>query len=340
MVSDSGKKDINAKGGILGRPVKLLIYDDRSSPEKARVIYLRMLTKEGVDFVLGPYSSSIAREIVPLVEKYHFPTLVFGAADCIWAGRPRYIFGINTSEQRWESAILAFLARHEIDRIGILVDRECMSLGVAKGLKKWAHRFNQTVLMDEAVNVRELGKQVRRAEERGVQGLVHWGYVENAVKIRKALAKVGWYPMIYCSQIAPSLDEYRRILGPLADYSVGTSVWEPSIGNRYPGGKRFVEQFRQTCSTMPSYHAAVGFAAGEILAAAISAAGTTEREKVRNELSVLDMVTIVGRYGVDVNGRQIRQQPLIIQLQEGKKKILQPKDLSNGTLLFPPEARP
>ncbi len=162
----------------------------------------------------------------------------------------------------------------------------------------------------------------------------------GAVRVRKTLDEVGWYPGVYYSQIAPSLDEYHRILGPLADYSVGTSVWEPSIAKRFPGGRRFVEQFRREYRTTPSYHAAMGFAAGEVLGSAVAGVGTINREKIRNELSVLDMVTIVGRYGVSANGRQVRQQPLIIQWQDGRKKVLEPKDLSDGKLLFPPEARP
>ena len=66
------EKDINAKGGVLGRPVRLLIYDDRSSSQKAREIYQRMLTEERVDFVLGPYSSTIGKEIAPIVEETPF----------------------------------------------------------------------------------------------------------------------------------------------------------------------------------------------------------------------------------------------------------------------------
>ena len=52
-------------------------------------------------------------------------------------------------------------------------------------------------------------------------------------------------------------------------------------------------------------HAAMGFAAGEVLAGAIAAAGTIDRETVRKELSVLDMATVVGCYGVDTNGRPV-----------------------------------
>ncbi len=331
------EKDINAKGGVLGRPVRLLIYDDRSSSQKAREIYQRMLTEERVDFVLGPYSSTIGKEIAPIVEEHRFPTLLLSAADAIWAGRPRYVFGMHTSEQRWVSAILIFLARQGIDKIGILMDKTFVRMGMPKGLDKWARRLNQSVLMNETLNVRDVEKQVRQARDLGVQAVIHWGYIANAVRVREALDAVGWYPRVYFSQIGPSLSEYHRILGPLADYTVGTSVWEPSIAYCFPGGKQFVEQFRREYGRTPSYHAAMGFAAGEVLAGAIAAAGTIDRETVRKELSVLDMATVVGCYGVDTNGRQLRQRPLIIQWQDGKKKVLSPGSMCNGQLQYRPE---
>ena len=335
------EKDINAQGGLLGRPVEILIKDDQSSPERAHDIYERMLSRGEVDLVLGPYSSAIGRAIAPVVEDHRCPTLFpLSAADSVWNGAPRYAFGMNTSERRWISAIFAFLARHGIEKVGILVNKRLFAMGVPNGAEKWALRLDLKILVKEALNQQNVEKQLLRAKDLGVQAVIHWGYMADAVLLRRTLNELNWYPKLFVSQIAPALDEYHRILGPLANYSVGASVWEPCIASCYPGGTQFVEAFQREYDAIPTYQAAAGFAAGEVLAAAINEARSIDREKVRKELGVLDTVTIIGRYGVDAKGRQLRQRPLIIQWQDGVKKVLWPKDVSNGKLQFPTEQEP
>jgi branched-chain amino acid transport system substrate-binding protein len=335
------EKDVNDRGGLLGRPVKLLIYDDHSSPDDAKAIYQRMLTQERVDFVMGPYSSSISQAIAPIVEQYRYPTLLpLAAAHSIWDDRPKYVFGMHTLGRRWTSATFAYLALQEIKRVGILVNERLFHMGDPKDTDKWARRLDISIPMKEMLDPKRLQEQIQRARDLDVQALLVWGYMDDAVMVRKSLDKVGWYPKVYFSHIAPSLEKYHGMLGPLANLTVGTSVWEPTSAGIYPGGKQFLDAFTRKHGILPSYHAAMGYAAGEVLAQAISQAGTTDREAVREKLVEMDMITIVGRYGLDARGMQVRHRPLIIQWQEGKKKVLWPKSMSNAELQVEPEERP
>lgn len=335
------EEEINKKGGIRGRSVKLVVHDDRSSPQEAAKIYRQMITKEGVDLVLGPYSSGISAAIAPIVEQYHYPTLLpLAAADYIWANSPKYVFGMHTSARRWARAILAYLALHEIKRIGLLASDSLFALGVPKAADKWARRLSLDIVLRERLDPDRLDEQVQRARDLDVQALLVWCYLDGAVMVRKALDRVDWYPQVYFSHIGPALEKYHEILGPLADLTVGTSVWEPGRAELYPGGREFVERFEAKYGTKPSYHAAMGFAAGEVLARALLQAGDIDREVVRNKLANLDMITIVGRYGVDSQGMQVRHSPLVIQWQDGKKKVLWPRPLGNAHLQFRSEERP
>ena len=328
-----GKETSIARGVSSVDRVKLLIYDDHSSPQEAVKIYDRMLTKENVDLVMGPYSSTIGSAVAPIIERHRMPTLFpLAAADAIWASRPKYVFGMHTCARRWISAVLAFFARQGVERVGILVNEELFKLGTPRETNKWAKRFGQKILMKEVPNPQHVGEQIDRARKLEVEGLIVWGYMDDAVTVRKAMARADWYPQIFFSQSAPALPDYQRRLGPLANFTVGTSVWESSIAQLRPGGKSFIEAFRQEYKTEPVYHAAMGFAAGQVLAKAISRAGTLDREKIRHELAALDMVTIVGRYRVDYRGMQVRRSPLIIQWQEGQKRVIWPEALSNGQL--------
>lgn len=69
------EKDVNRKGGILGRKVNLTIYDDKSDPLIAKSLYEYLITKDKVDLIFGPYSSEITEAVLPVTEKYGYPLI-------------------------------------------------------------------------------------------------------------------------------------------------------------------------------------------------------------------------------------------------------------------------
>jgi len=260
--------------------------------------------------------------------------------ESVWEANSRYIFGVNTPERRWTRAIFTVMVGCHVDTLVILVDKALMDLGSPLGARKWAGRFGMKILFLESVNRQDPAEQLRRARDAGAHAIVVWGYFDDAVAVRRALAEIGWTPRLFFSQVAPALEKYGKVLGDLADYSLGCSIWEPDIGRHFPGGVEFLESFREEYKREPSYHAANGYAAGTILAEAISRAGSTDREKIREVLSALDMITLIGRYGVDERGVQMRQRPVIVQWQNGRKMVVWPEPLSTAPLVFPPGSKP
>src|SRR6516165_2610884 len=61
------EEEINAKGGLLGRPVKLVYYDDQSNPSTVPGIYTKLLDVDKVDLVLGPYATAQAAPAMPVI---------------------------------------------------------------------------------------------------------------------------------------------------------------------------------------------------------------------------------------------------------------------------------
>jgi ABC-type branched-subunit amino acid transport system substrate-binding protein len=79
------QNEINEKGGLLGRPVEIIIEDDESDPEKAREIYRKLIFEDKVDLVFGPYSSRITAAVLPIVDEAGYPLLAAGASsDRLW----------------------------------------------------------------------------------------------------------------------------------------------------------------------------------------------------------------------------------------------------------------
>jgi branched-chain amino acid transport system substrate-binding protein len=61
---------VNRAGGLFGRPVELIIHDDRVGPGLAAVLYERLIAEERVDAVLGPYGSSHTEAVAPVTERH------------------------------------------------------------------------------------------------------------------------------------------------------------------------------------------------------------------------------------------------------------------------------
>ena len=97
---DIWRDDINAKGGLLGRPVELMIYDDQSAPANVPNIYTKLIAVDNVELLLGPYGTNFVAPALPTViqnnkltisftaiginDKFHYPKILLDGVG--WAG--------------------------------------------------------------------------------------------------------------------------------------------------------------------------------------------------------------------------------------------------------------
>ena len=85
----------------------------------------------------------------------------------------------------------------------------------------------------------------------------------------------------------------------------------------------------------PSYDAAGGYAAGQVIEAAVRLAGTTDRTKVRDELAVLKFRSILGNYRVDPSGLQTAKSTYLVQWQDDHISLVYPPDVARWKLVYP-----
>src|SRR5580693_10108390 len=69
------RDDVNAHGGLLGRPVELVYYDDQSNPTNVPGIYTKLITVDKVDLLLGPYATNMAAAAVPVIMQHNMTTI-------------------------------------------------------------------------------------------------------------------------------------------------------------------------------------------------------------------------------------------------------------------------
>ena len=330
------ERDVNRKGGILGKPVKVTIFDDKSDPQLAKELYQSLIVHYLVDLVLGPYSSEITSAVTSVTEHHRFPLLASGAAaDSLWRADHKYLFGIFVTSKKYTVGFLELLAVSGINRIAIVAGNDLFSRDIEAATRKWANRFQLEVVFSERYRSGSAGieESIRAAQRSGAEALMVAGHFHDSVDARRALKKIGWNPKAFYATNGPALDRYAEAVS--ARYANGTfttSQWEAVFP--YPGAREFALSFYETHGMAPSFHAASAYAAGQILEAAIRKTKSFDREKIRKALYDLDTITIIGRYGVEPNGKQVRHFTTTVQWQNGKRETVAPTELTTANPLW------
>ncbi len=142
---------------------------------------------------------------------------------------------------------------------------------------------------------------------------------------------------MYFASIAPALPKFVEELGSAAEYVVGLSQWEPKPILGHPGIKEFIENYERRFGKTPNYHAAGGYSALQIFAAAVKRAGSFDPEKVREALTSILVYTIRGPYKANEQGFSAPIEALTIQIQKGERVIVSPAHQAEAKFLPMPK---
>ena len=329
------EKNINARGGIVGRPVKVIVRDDHSDPEIAVAIYRELVQKERIDFLFAPYSSLITEAVLPVADAYDIPMLIAGAAaDRLWEQGYRNAIGVYTPASKFALGFLELLVLNDLDRVVIVHADDPFSVDLATHIQKWAPRFALKIL--DVTPFRkgspDLTSVALKAREKQAQALMVCGHMDEAVNMVKALKRIDWRPDALYASVGPALQGFLDRSGPDAEGVFATSLWEPRAN--YPGARQFNQAYIDAYHEAPGYHAGLAYAAGQVLEKAVNRVGSVNRKKVRSALFSLDTMTIIGRFGVDKTGKQVRQHTFIIQWQNGIKELVWPDQIKTAEPIF------
>ncbi|MCI0529161.1 MAG: ABC transporter substrate-binding protein [Nitrospira sp.] len=142
-------RHLNAKGGLLGRPVELLIYDDQSDPQTSVNLYQQLINQDKVDLVLGPFSSPIAIVASTVTEKLRYPMITLAASEEVWNRGYRYVFGIYPPAMRYLDGALAIAKQQGLQRIALINENTVMTHSVALGTIEEVQEMGLQIIFHE-----------------------------------------------------------------------------------------------------------------------------------------------------------------------------------------------
>src|SRR5918995_799264 len=306
----------NAAGGLLGRPVRMVLYDDQSDPATGARLYERLLTEDQVDLILGPYSSSVTQAVAQVTERAGQPMLAAGAsASDIWARGYQYVFGVYSVAEDYFKIIVLDIA-------------PAQGYTTAAGIEVLVNE----VYPAEATDVSSVLTRVRDANP---DMLIGGSYLPDSVLITRQSKELGVNPKLFAFSVGAAQPDFVESLGADADYVLGPSMWEPLIVST--GNDEFVAAYQAKFDREPDYHSAACYAACQVLEAAVTEVGGLDLDPIRDAIRALQMPTVLpGQFQVDENGKQIGHIALTVQWQDGEKLIVTPEDFAESDLRLPP----
>jgi branched-chain amino acid transport system substrate-binding protein len=331
-------EDVNERGALLAHPIEIVAYDNQSDPELCARLYEKLITEDKVDLLVGPYSSRMTLAARPVAEKYNFPMMVEGTAPNIWEGEVNNMFGIFTPSEKSMESVLSVAAGRGLKRVALAYANTDFPQGVARGVREEGFKQGLQLVLDEEYDEayktsEEFMGLVARMIEVDPDVVIVASYYLDSVAFTRQAKSAGLEPNMLVFTTGPALIEFGDALGPDTEGIISTVQWMRS--QRMPGSFDFSFRYRRKHGVDADYNAAGGYAAGQVIEAAVRLAGSLDREKVREQLMTMKFRSLIGHFRVDENGKQVGKPNYIIQWQKGKRRLVYPEELARFELLYP-----
>jgi branched-chain amino acid transport system substrate-binding protein len=318
-------EEINAAGGVLGRPIEYLVEDLQSKPGEAATATKKLISRDKVTVVLGANASANSLEAAPICQRAHVPMMAISSTNPAVTDVGDYIFRICFIDP-FQGAVLAKFAHDSLHakRLALLTSAGApYSVGLSKVLRE---RFAAA------------GGEVV-AEQKYAEGDKDFRAQLTAIRSAKpdAIAATGYYTeaALICIQ-ARSLGLDVPVIGgdgweapqltQLGGQAVEGSYYSTyfSADNTAPEVREFVERYKARWhGEIPEAVSALGYDAVRVIAAALARAGTTEAAPLRNALAATtDFPGVTGSTTID-DHRNSAKAAVMLVIRNGKSQFFE-----------------
>jgi branched-chain amino acid transport system substrate-binding protein len=331
------QKHVNAQGGVLGRPIEFMIYDDGSDEKTAARLYEKLIAEDKVDAVLGPYGSAITDTVADVTEQHQKLMIAPSAATTsIWQKGRRYLIMVLAPADAVSVGVLDLAARHGLRTVAVINQDALLPKAVAKGASEIAKSKGLEVGFVETYpdGTTDFSGTLNRVKTAKPDILVAASVrLDDLVTITRQMREVDLNVRMLSSLPYGLLPEYYQRLGKQAEFVYSGTFWE--AGLPYPGNQEFVAAYEKEFNRAPTVQSATSYAGCQLFVEAVRRAGSTDSDKLREVLLALKTKTIMGDFAVDERGFQVGQKAVTIQWQDGKQVVVWPDELASGKPRFP-----
>jgi len=321
-------------------PVRLVYYDDASSPARAAANAERLLDADAVKVLIGPYASDLTRAVLPVVRRRGRVLWNHGgASDDIHTGGGRAV-GILTPVSRYFGGLIELARSLDRDAARVaLLHRRGSGFGRLAALGVGAVA-SDAMFVTEVLTYSDLGSDLpgvmASLARQSPDLVISAGSFDDEVVLARALVESGLRPKAV-GLTAAAMQEFANVLGIHAEGFLGPSQWEPRLAyvpDLGPGPVEATEGIRAQ-GAPPDYPAAQAYAACLIAQRCLEEAGADD-ESLWRAACALDCETFFGRFHIDpATGLQVGHEMVLVQWRRGRKLVVWPPPVSKARPLYP-----
>lgn len=333
---DLWRNQQNARGGLLGRPIVFVTYDDRSDAATAARLYERLITSDNVDFLMSSLGSAATATATPVAEKHKRLFINGGgAAEKIQQRGFKYIFQTAARIGAYLDGLETMLTTSGFKTYAYVSRDYAASRDMEKSFGAIVEKLGGKMVMVSYFpqGTVDYSSQIAQARQLDPDVWLTNGYPNEAIEMVRQFRAANYLPRVFCGN-GVSQEDFIKAAGRDGEQALGLSLYEPSL--KSAGNAEFVATFKAAYGYEPGYYAAFGFVAGTVLAAAVAKANSLDQEKLREVLTTLQLQTVMGRHEVDPKtGMQIGISGLLVQIQNGRREILYPEPFRTAAPIIP-----
>ncbi len=337
-------KEINGKGGVMGRPLELLVEDDASGVPAALSAAERLLAK-GVPLILGTYSSGVSKPLAGYMDRQQVPLLVSGSADdSITKPGSAYVFRAKSVASTYARTLFdLFDNLGGIQSVAILAGTGAFEQSVADGAEAYTKIKGYKLLAREGYDagLTDFRPILNKFRTLNADAIFIVSYEADAVTIMRQAKEVNLNPKIFAGAAAGfALDSFIKGAGDAAEWVFASTSWTKDV--KYPGAQTLYKNLVEALGGgEPSYHAAETYMALIVAADALNRAKSLDKKAIMTALSATDLTTPVGPVQF-LNQAGFRNQnpiPMVVeQVQHGKFVTVFPTTIAPGRWWYPTPA--
>ena len=340
-------EQVNKKGGLLRRPVKMVIYNDESTPTVAQSLYNRIIDQDRADLVLAPFSTFVGGAVVPLVLS-HKKMLFNGGfvGISIFKNAKGWMIGTYTyQEPDYTRGLFNLINSLPADkrpkRAAIFTLQNPFTLvvrdgfGGTGGAVNFAKQLGIPVVVNEQYppNTTDFNPLVQKAKAANADLVLQLGLLNDTLQVARTIQQQGYKPSMFCtcgSQVT-TIAAWPK-LETAAEGAFGSIPSWPT--QNYEGLADLAAFFRARGQpTLPTY-AIVAQSILQVLEQAVEGAKTLDQEKLKDYIYKNEFRTAAGNIKYQDDGTPVYSQ-VVLQFLKGKNEVVWPEKERTAAPVIP-----
>jgi branched-chain amino acid transport system substrate-binding protein len=355
------EEETNAKGGLLGRPVKLVYYDDQSNPSTVPGIYTKLLDVDKVDLVVSGYATNMVAPAMPIIIQKKKTFISLFALDVNAAFKyPKYFSVLPTGPKTKPSFTEGFyqVAMQQSPKpttVALTFEDAEFSQNACEGARENAKTFGLKIVYDKSFpfNSPDLSPIVRALQASNADIVVVCSYPLSSVNMVQAIKEANYKPkLIGGAMVGLQATVFKNKLGPKLNGFVNYETWVPTEKSMAPAAEFFKKYQAQAPAAkvdpLGYYLGGWGYAYINMLGEAIAATKSVNDDKIAEWLRKTPHKTIMGNWSYGANGEWTKSGMMQVQYHDIKEgagletwkgmsyqTVLTPADVATGKVIYP-----